>query len=247
MAIAYCPTKRAPPVFTASANFASAALDAAPDAMIIIDSSGVIRLANRQVSALFGYAREELIGKPVEALIPGRFHDRHVEKREGYTRSPHTRPMGRGLELFGLRQDATEFPVEISLSPIAVDDTGEVLVAAAIRDVSERKALEAELRTQVEDMRRLHDMHTRLTAAAELPTMLEEVLHATMALQGADLGDGQLYDAPTRSLRVVAQLGFERAVAHVSSGFSADDDSSCARALRAKSRIVIEHTELDFR
>ena len=148
-------------MFTASANLARAALDAAPDAMIIIDRSGVIRLANRQVSALFGYAKEELIGKPVEALIPQRFHDRHVEKREGYTRSPHTRPMGRGLDLFGLRQDATEFPVEISLSPIAVDDTGEVLVAAAIRDVSERKALEAELRTQVEDMRRLHDTARR--------------------------------------------------------------------------------------
>jgi len=229
-------------VFTASANFASAALDAAPDAMIIIDSSGVIRLANRQVSALFGYAKDELIGKPVEVLIPERFRDRHVEKREGYARSPHTRPMGRGLDLFGLRQDTTEFPVEISLSPIEVDDTGEVLVAAAIRDVSERKALEAELRTQVEDMRRLHDMHTRLTAAAELPKMLAEVLDATMALQGADLGYVQLYDAPTRSLRVVAQRGFEGTVADPFPGFSAEDDSSCARALREKSRIVIEQS-----
>lgn len=235
------------PVFTASANFARAALDAAPDAMIIIDSSGVIRLANRQVSALFGYAKDELIGKPVEALIPERFRDRHVGKRAAYAHSPHTRPMGRGLDLFGLRQDATEFPVEISLSPIEAEDTGEVLVAAAIRDVSERKALEAELRTQVEDMRRLHDMHTRLTAAAELPEMLEEVLDATMALQGADLGYVQLCDAPTRSLRVVAQRGFERTVAHPFPCFSAEDDSSCARALREKSRIVIEHTELDFR
>jgi PAS domain S-box-containing protein len=149
-------------VFIASVNFARAALDAAPDAMIVIDSSGVIRFANRRVSALFGYLIDDLIGKPVELLIPERFRDRHVEKRKAYTRHPHARSMGGGLALFGLRQDATEFPVEISLSPVPGADAGEVLVAAAIRDISERKAAEAELRTQLSALRHSQQLLQRL-------------------------------------------------------------------------------------
>ena len=124
-------------------ELARSALDAAPDAMIIIDSEGVIRYANRQVSAVFGYSYEEVIGKHVEQLMPERYRARHISHRDGYVRNIRVRPMGQGLELFGLRNDGTEFPVEICLSPI---DRGErVLTAAAIRDVTDRKRVEAEL------------------------------------------------------------------------------------------------------
>ena len=126
-----------------SPELARSVLDAAPDAMIIIDDSGVIFFANRQVADLFGYPHDDIIGKPIEYLIPERFRDRHVAHRQSYARSVRVRPMGAGLELFGRRLDGTEFPVEISLSPIA--DGGRVLVAAAIRDVSDRKRAEAEL------------------------------------------------------------------------------------------------------
>ena len=111
--------------------------------MIVIDGSGTIRFANRQVSAVFGYAHEELVGQKVEFLMPTRFRARHLPHRQSYSRSLRLRPMGIGLELFGLRKDGTEFPVEISLSPI--DDDSETLVAAAIRDVTDRKRVEAEL------------------------------------------------------------------------------------------------------
>jgi PAS domain S-box-containing protein len=111
--------------------------------MIIIDSSGVIRFANQQVSALFGYPHEEVIGKQVEQLMPERYRVRHVDHRDGYVHNIRVRPMGQGLELFGLRRDGTEFPVEISLSPI--DQGDRVLTAAAIRDVTDRKRVEAEL------------------------------------------------------------------------------------------------------
>jgi PAS domain S-box-containing protein len=124
-------------------ELARSALDAAPDAMVIIDSGGVIRYANRQVSALFGYSYDEVIGKRVELLMPERYRQRHLGHREAYFSSIRTRPMGLGLDLFGLRRDGTEFPVEISLSPI---EQGErVLTAAAIRDVTDRKRVEAEL------------------------------------------------------------------------------------------------------
>ena len=124
-------------------ELARSALDAAPDAMIIIDNSGAIFFANRQVAALFGYPHDDIIGKPVECLMPERFRGRHVAHRQSYARSVRIRPMGAGLELFGQRMDGTEFPVEISLSPI--EDGKRVLVVAAIRDVSDRKRTEAEL------------------------------------------------------------------------------------------------------
>lgn len=130
-------------MFTLPPEFARGALEAAPDAMIIIDASGVIRYANRQISALFGYSHDEVIGRNVERLMPERFRARHVDHRIGYSSNVRVRPMGSGLELFGERKDGSEFPIEISLSP--VHDGGKVLVAAAIRDVTERKRAEAEL------------------------------------------------------------------------------------------------------
>src|SRR5450631_2254346 len=125
------------------AELAQSALDATPDAMLIVDGAGVVQYANRQVSALFGYAHEEIIGKTIELLLPERFRSHHVGHRDRYVAAAHTRPMGRGLDLFAQHRDGSEFPVEISLSPI--EGKSGPLVAAAIRDVTERKRAEAEL------------------------------------------------------------------------------------------------------
>ncbi|HMD72540.1 MAG TPA: PAS domain S-box protein [Steroidobacteraceae bacterium] len=124
-------------------ELARSALEAAPDAMLIVDASGIIRYANRQVSALFGYEHDEFIGQSVEMLMPARFRSRHVGHREHFVENVRVRSMGAGLELFGQRSDGTEFALEISLSPI--EDTGRTLIAAAIRDVTDRKKVEAEL------------------------------------------------------------------------------------------------------
>jgi two-component system, sensor histidine kinase len=124
-------------------ELARSALEAAPDAMIIIDASGIIRYANRQVYALFGYTHDDVVGKEVELLMPERFRHRHLSHRDGYIHNVRLRPMGQGLDLFGRRQDGSEFPVEISLSPI--QDNTRLLTAAAIRDVTDRKKVEAEL------------------------------------------------------------------------------------------------------
>lgn len=118
-------------------------LDSLPDAMIIIDSSGTIRFANHQVSELFGYSTAEVVGAKVEILLPERYRGRHVGHRDGYSNNVRVRPMGAGLDLFGMRKDGVEFPLEISLSPVS--EGGEPLVAAAIRDVTERKRVEQTL------------------------------------------------------------------------------------------------------
>ncbi|WP_456294163.1 PAS domain S-box protein, partial [Streptomyces mirabilis] len=93
-------------------------LEAAPDAMIIVDDTGTITLVNAQTEALFGYGREELLGRTVDLLVPDRFRTHHSLHRSGYAENRQVRPMGAGLELHGLRKDGTEFPVEISLSPL---------------------------------------------------------------------------------------------------------------------------------
>jgi len=118
-------------------------LNSAPDAMLVVDTSGTIGLVNSQTERLFGYAREELIGKPIEELMPERFRQLHLGLRWSYASHPQLRSMGAGLELHGLRKDGAEFPVEISLSPVG--SGSEMEVVAAIRDVTVRKEAEKEL------------------------------------------------------------------------------------------------------
>src|SRR5579871_725390 len=130
-------------------------LDAAPDAMIIVSPDGRILQVNAQTLRLFGYTREELCGRSVEILLPVRFREIHSQHRAGYITDPHVRPMGAGLELFGLRKEGGEFPVEISLSPLDTEEGG--LVIAAVRDVSERKRTEEALRTSEQKFRKVFE------------------------------------------------------------------------------------------
>lgn len=122
-------------------DLARSAFDSAPDTMIIIGSSGIIRATNRQGSAIFGYSHEEPIGHP-EHLIPERSRGRHHADRESYACNPRLRPVGAGVDPLGRRKDSTEFPVEVSLSPIEVK--AGLLIAAAIRGISDRQRIEAE-------------------------------------------------------------------------------------------------------
>src|SRR6266542_2488120 len=117
-------------------------LDAAPNAMIMVDSAGVINFANAPAATVFGYSLSELIGRPIETLIPERFRDRHAGYRKGFHSEPSSRAMGAGRDLFGRRKDGSEFPVEVGLNPI---HTGQGLfVLASVVDITARKQAELE-------------------------------------------------------------------------------------------------------
>ncbi len=162
--------------------------EAAPDAMLAIDEAGVIRSANAQTEAMFGYAREELIGHPVEYLLPERFHGRHATLRQSYAADPRLRPMGAGLELFGKRKNGTEFPVDVMLSPLETSTCRQVL--SVVRDISMRKTNERKI----------------LELNGQLQGRVEELQAANQSLEAFSYSVSHDLRAPLRAIDGFARI-----------------------------------------
>jgi PAS domain S-box-containing protein len=163
----------------------------APDAMVIVNQQGSIVFANAQTEKLFGYARTDLVGKPINLLIPERYRDRHTHHWDNYFNNPCSRSMGIGMELYAVREDGSEFPVEISLNPIETPEG--LLVSSSIRDFSERKQVETTLRTIVEGV----STKVGTNFLQQLVEYLAELLQVKYALIG------QLLANDSKTLKVL--------------------------------------------
>ena len=151
-------------------------IESSPSGLLLVDAEGKIVLVNREVERLFGYAREELLAKPVDLLLPQRFREGHLGFRAGFMKDPRTRPMGAGRDLFGLNKDGSEVPVEIGLTPLITEEG--VFVLSSIVDISARKQAEAERRRLEEQLRHAQKLEAIGTLAGGIAHDFNNVLGA---------------------------------------------------------------------
>jgi PAS domain S-box-containing protein len=155
-------------------------LEFAPDAVVGVDERGEIRLVNSRTEAIFGYGRGELIGRPVETLVPNGLRGGHVDHRDHYFDSPRTRPMGAGLDLHARRKDGSEFPCEISLSTVATD--GGMMALASIRDITDRRRDRDDLRRAVRRLQAATEVAVAVGGETDLERVLDAIVERGRAL-----------------------------------------------------------------
>jgi PAS domain S-box-containing protein len=193
-------------------------VEAAPSAMVMVDRAGRIVMVNAQAERVFGYPRAELLGQPVEMLVPERFRDGHPGLREAFLAEPQARPMGAGRDLYGRRKDGTEFPVEIGLNPIETDEGAMVL--SAIVDITERKAGEATLRESQARLQQLNSelLHvSRLSALGQMAAVMAHELNQPLTaisnyMEALNILLERRSDLPAEHLRSVVVRAGEQAV-----------------------------------
>jgi PAS domain S-box-containing protein len=227
-------------------------LEAAPDAIVVATSEGRIVVVNLQTEKIFGYRRDELLGQDVELLVPDRFRGRHPEHRRSFASEGRIRPMGIGLGLFGQRKDGSEFPVEISLSPLRTDQG--VLICSVIRDITSRKELEAQLeasRAQIVSSARLSALGMMAGGVAHEINNPLGIIHAyasnllEMAREG-ELSAPVVEATSARILETAERIAsIVRSLRHISR--QGDEDPVRPAALKALIEQVLELSRERFR
>jgi len=208
-------------------------IEAAPTAIVAVDKRGTLVLVNALAEQLFGYPRHELVGNSVDMLVPERFRKNHQQYRADFSGAPEMRQMGAGRDLYAVRKDGSEVPVEIGLNPIDVD--GEVLVLSSIADITERKQAELE-------QHRLHQLAMMPLSKATMNELLAAIVETAITITQADFGNIQLVDAGSSDLKIAAQRGFPQSWIDYWNTVS-KGRGTCGTALETGERIIVEDVE----
>ncbi len=207
-------------------------VEASPSAMVMIRATGLIEMVNAQAELLFGYPRGEMLGLPVEMLTPERFRQHHPAQRSSFFADPTPRPMGAGRDLFGLRKDGGEFPVEIGLSPIETEEG--VMVLSAIADISERVARESRVQATLREKELLlGEIHHRVKNNLQ-------VIHSLLSLQAAKLEDASLKRILIESQNRVRSMALIHQSLYESHDFARVDFGAFLKALCAQSYLDLQ-------
>ena len=214
-------------------------LEAAPDAILVVNLEGRILFANRQTQKIFGYSAEELAGQPIELLIPGRLRDAHRRHRDHYARTPVQRPMGIDMTLVAVRKDGSEFPVEVSLSPAHINGTS--VVSAAVRDVSWIQSAR-EAVTRADYNAQIAQLGQRMIGARELNDIASAVPQFLAAILGADISLLYLLSSEHTELIAIGAHGIENDVrGHLR--FPVGAQSGPARVLASPETVIVEERD----
>jgi PAS domain S-box-containing protein len=209
-----------------------------PNGVLVVDAEGRIQLVNGQLTKLFGYRHKELIGQPVETLLPERYRRGHVSLRAEFSENPTNKSMGAGRELYGLRKDGSEFPVEIGLASF-LEESHELILATVV-DITARKVAEAHIAADLRGMTLLNQLSNRLVReGSDFDRNLNVVVDTAITITGADKGNLQLLDPTTGVLTLAAQRGFEDPFLNFFASVR-DDASACAAAMRSGGRVIVE-------
>jgi PAS domain S-box-containing protein len=209
-----------------------------PNGILVVDAEGRIQLVNGQLTKLFGYRHNELIGQPVETLLPERYRRGHVSLRAEFSEYPTNRPMGAGRELYGLRNDGSEFPVEIGLASFLEESRESIL--ATVVDISARKAAEVLIAADLRDMMLLNQLSNRLVReGGDHAGNLNAIVDTAIAIMGAVKGTIRLLDPTKGVLILAAQRGFEEPFLKFFAAMPVAA-SAYAAAMKSGERVIIE-------
>lgn len=230
-----------------------AVVESAPTGVVMVDRHGIIRLVNRETERLFGYHRDELLGESIERLVPRRLRDQHPRDRDTFLHNPHSRAMGAGRDLFAVRKDGTEIPVEIGLNPV---ETAEGLfVLASVVDISPRKRAEEELRRSNEELERFayvasHDLQEPLRTVASYLQLLERRYRPQLDATACEFIDFAVGGARRMEQLIQDLLAFSRVATHgeapsaTDAGDALTDTLHGLRAAIVQANATVTHDEM---